>query len=63
MCSTSMEFFEEDKWITKRLKQYLAWYIEKHPYALTLGGEYIMQDDKAQEDAIQLVCDIFDNWE
>ena len=28
-----------------------------------LLDEYIGQDDKAQEDAIQLVCDIFDNME
>ena len=41
----------------------LASYIEKHPKALSLGGEYIMQDDKAQEDAIRLVRDIFDNAE
>ena len=47
----------------EEIKAMFAWYIEKHSYALTLGGEYIMQDDKAQEDAIQLVCDIFDNWE
>ena len=46
----------------EEIKAMFAWYIEKHPYALTLGGEYIMQDDKAQEDAIQLVCEIFDNW-
>ena len=47
----------------EEIKAMLAWYIEKHPCALILGGEYIMQDDKAQEDAIQLVCGIFDNWE
>ena len=47
----------------EEIKAMFAWYIEKRPYALTLGAEYIMQDDKAQEDAIQLVCDIFDNWE
>lgn len=27
------------------------------------GGEYIMQDDEAQVDALQLVCDIFDKCE
>ena len=41
----------------------LASYIEKHPKALSLGGEYIMLNDKAQEDAIRLVRDIFDNAE
>ena len=39
----------------------LAEYIEKHPLAIELGSEYISQDDEAQVDAIQLVCDIFDN--
>ena len=39
----------------------LANYIEKHPLAVDRGGEYIMQNDKAQVDALQLVCDIFDN--
>ena len=39
----------------------LAEYIEKHPLAVECGGEYIMQDDKAQVDAINLVCNIFDN--
>ena len=39
----------------------LAEYIEKHPLAVECGSEYIMQDDKAQVDAVQLVCNIFDN--
>ena len=39
----------------------LAGYIEKHPLAAEYGSEYIMQDDNAQVDALQLVCDIFDN--
>jgi hypothetical protein len=39
----------------------LAEYIEKHPLAVECGGEYIMQDDNAQVDALKLVCDIFDN--
>ena len=39
----------------------LAEYIEKHPLAKELGSEYIMQDDEAQFDALQLVCNIFDN--
>lgn len=47
----------------ENIKAVLAWYIEKHPDVLNLGGEYIMQSDDAQEDAVQLVCDIFDNWE
>ena len=39
----------------------LAGYIEKHPLAVECGGEYIMQNDEAQVDAINLVCNIFDN--
>ena len=39
----------------------LAEYIEKHPLAVECGSEYIMQDDEAQFDALQLVCNIFDN--
>ena len=39
----------------------IADFIEKHPLAKELGGEYIYQNDKAQEDAISLVANIFDN--
>lgn len=39
----------------------LAGYIEKYPLAAECGSEYIMQNDEAQVDALQLVCDIFDN--
>lgn len=39
----------------------LAGYIEKHPLVVEYGGQYIMQDDEAKADAIQLVCTIFDN--
>lgn len=35
-------------------------YIDKHPTATICGSEYIMQDDEAQEDALELVCNIFD---
>ena len=47
----------------EEIKALIAGYAEKHPLAEECGGEYISQDDKAQEDAIQLVCDIFDNME
>lgn len=40
---------------------FLANFIEKHPLVIECGSEYIMQSDKAQEDALRLVCDIFDN--
>lgn len=33
-------------------------YIEKHPLAVQVGGEYISQSDEAQVDAIELVCKI-----
>lgn len=41
----------------------LARFIEKHPKTVDNGGDYIMQDGDAQADAVQLVCDIFDNME
>ena len=46
---------------TDKIKALLAEYIKKHPLAVECGSEYIMQDDNAQMDALQLVCDIFDN--
>lgn len=47
----------------EEVKALIAGYMERHPLVEKCGGEYIMQDDEAQEDAIQLVCDIFDNME
>lgn len=47
----------------EEIKALIAGYMERHPLAAEMGGEYIMQDDGAQEDAIQLVCDIFDVME
>lgn len=47
----------------EEIKALIAGYVKKHPLAEEMGGEYIMQDDEAQEDALQLVCDIFDNME
>lgn len=46
---------------TEELLVLIADYIEKHPLAKELGGEYIYQNDKAQEDAINLVANFFDN--
>ena len=46
---------------TEEVLALLAEYVEKHPLAAEVGSEYIMQDDQAQVDALQLVCDIFDN--
>lgn len=36
-------------------------YAEKHPLVWEMGSEYIMQDNKARVDALQLICDIWDN--
>lgn len=46
---------------TEEVMLLLADFIEKHPMAVDCGSEYIMQDDEAQVDALQLVCEIFDN--
>ena len=43
------------------IEKLISDYRYKHPLAEKLGGEYIMQSDEAQIDAIQLVCDIFEN--
>jgi hypothetical protein len=43
---------------TDEIQNILEEYFEKHPLALELGDEYIMQDDKAQEDALKAFCDI-----
>ena len=47
----------------EEIKALIAGYVKRHPLAEKLGGEYIWQDDEAQEDAIQLVADIFDSVE
>lgn len=47
----------------EEIKALIAGYMDRHPLVEERGGEYIMQNDEAQEDAIQLVCDIFDNME
>lgn len=47
----------------EEIKALIAGYVERHPLAEELGGEYIWQNDEAQEDAIQLVADIFDSIE
>jgi len=35
-------------------------YAENHELATECGSEYIMQNDEAQVDGLQLVCQIFD---
>ncbi len=46
---------------TEELILLIAQFIKKHPLAKECGGEYIYQDDEAQEDAVELVANIFDN--
>lgn len=46
---------------TEEVMLLLADFIEKHPMAIECGSEYIMQNDEAQADALELVCNIFDN--
>ena len=46
----------------EEIKVLLAQFIEKHPPVVALGSEYIWQSAEAQEDGIQLVCDVFDNY-
>jgi hypothetical protein len=47
----------------EEIKALIAGFMERHPLVEEGGGEYIMQSDSAQEDAVQLVCDIFDSME
>ena len=47
--------------ITDTIKNILNQYAEKHPLALECGGEYIMQDDNAQIDALEAMSAIFDS--
>lgn len=43
-----------------KIRKLINTYAEKHELAKVLGSEYISQEDEAQVDAIELVCDIFD---
>lgn len=45
----------------KELETLIENYAQRHPLAAEIGADYVWQNDKAQEDAIQLVADIFDN--
>lgn len=44
-----------------KIKTLIDKYSEKHELAIECGGEYIYQSDSAQEDAIELVADIFES--
>ena len=37
-------------------------YAEQHPLAIENGRKFIMQEDKPQEDALELACDILEAW-
>ena len=44
--------------------KHICYYIRKHgDIALSIGSEWMYQDDKAQVDALQLVADILDDLE
>ena len=47
----------------EEIKALIAGYVKRHPLVEERGSEYIWQHDTAQEDAIQLVADIFDNMD
>lgn len=43
-----------------KLKELIVEYVNTHELAVECGSEYIYQNDDAQVDALDLVCDIFD---
>ena len=43
-----------------KLKELILEYANAHELAVECGSEYICQNDNAQVDALDLVCDIFD---
>ena len=43
-----------------KLKEFILEYANTHELAVECGSEYIYQNDDAQVDALDLVCDIFD---
>lgn len=43
-----------------KLKELILEYTNVHELAVECGSEYIYQNDDAQVDALDLVCDIFD---
>ena len=44
----------------EEIKTLLSEYIEKYPLAVRYGSIYIMENDKAKADAVQLICNLFD---
>lgn len=46
--------------LEKEIMNLIMKYGDEHELALECGSEYIYQNDKARDDALELVCDIFD---
>jgi hypothetical protein len=44
----------------EKVAELIELYAKAHELAVTCGSEYIYQSDRAQEDALDLVADIFD---
>ena len=56
----SKEAFNITKQSLVRIINIIKKYADKHEFAMDCGSEYIMQNDEAQIDALDLVCKIFD---
>ena len=55
----SKEAFNITKQSLVRIINIIKKYADEHELAIKRGGEYIMQNDEAQVDALDLVCNIF----
>lgn len=51
---------ENDTDITEEIMNLIEEFAKVHDLAKSCGGEYISQDDNAQVDSLELVCNIFD---
>ena len=56
----SKEAFNITKQSLVRIINIIKKYADEHELATKCGGEYIMQNDEAQINALNLVCKIFD---
>lgn len=43
-----------------KIEELLTEYYKKYPLAIEGGSEFVMQNDEAQSDALELICKIFD---
>ena len=64
-CGQKLDWSEErmKKMNKEKVMKLLSEYAEKHTLSAECGSEYIMQDNQAQVDALELVSDIFDSME